>query len=67
MRNWNTWVVIGWMIWIFAFLGIDFTVWMLHNPHIPTFSRVFTRLLPWWLVVPAAFILFVHLTLMYRR
>ncbi len=67
MKGWNPIAVYSWLVFFILFLGTDLFVWILRNPHIPTFSRVITRLLPFWVVVPLAAVLLVHFASIYRK
>jgi hypothetical protein len=64
---WNPIIVYGWLAFFGMFLGLDATAWLTRNRHIPTFSRVVCRLLPAWIVLPLAAILFIHFALIYLK
>ena len=50
--HWNQWIVFGWLFFFVIFLGLDAAAWISGDRRIPTFSRVVTHLLPWWVVPP---------------
>lgn len=54
----------GWLGFFAAFMGADLLA--AKTQKAPTFSRVITKALPWWIVVPAAGVLFIHMIDMYR-
>jgi hypothetical protein len=55
---------LGWLSFFAAFLGADLLAAQTRKA--PTFSRVITKTFPWWVVVPAAGVLLVHMIDMYR-
>jgi hypothetical protein len=65
--DWSPLFTIGWFVFISLFLGLDALAWLTRDSHVPTFSRVVVRLLPWWITMPAAGLLFAHWALMYIR
>jgi hypothetical protein len=53
------------MAFFACFMGADAFVWILNDPRIPTFSRCVTRVIPWWISLPAIVILFWHFLIIY--
>jgi amino acid transporter len=65
--HWNQWIAFGWLFFFVIFVGLDAAAWISGDRRVPTFSRVVTHLLPWWVVLPLCCILFVHFLLIYAE
>lgn len=65
--HWNQWIAFGWLFFFVIFLGLDAAAWISGDGRIPTFSRVVTHVLPWWVVLPLCCVLFVHFLLIYAE
>jgi hypothetical protein len=65
--HWNQWIAFGWLFFFVIFLGLDAAAWISGDRRIPTFSRVVTHVLPWWVVLPLCCVLFVHFLLIYAE
>lgn len=65
MRQWSTFGVMIWFLWLAFFLGYELFAGIERKRDIPMLTQAVVRYIPWWITLPVIVWLFIHFATRY--